>query len=197
MRESLFTLLTLSGEFDVPAVFPHAGGIEKHVIEYDPELILMDIDMPVVNGIKGITLARHANADVKILMFTVFEDEDKIFDALSAGADGYLLKNSSPDRLLEALQQLQKGESPMTPAIARKVLNYFSAKKIKQEIYQLTDKEKEVLKCLTEGLSYKMIAAEMKISIETVRTHLKRIYAKLHVSSSTQAVSKALNEKLV
>ena len=157
----------------------------------------MDIDMPVVNGIKGITLARHANANVKILMFTVFEDEDKIFDAISAGADGYLLKNSSPDRLLEALQQLQKGESPMTPAIARKVLNYFSAKKIKQEVYQLTEKEKEVLKCLTEGLSYKMIAAEMKISIETVRTHLKRIYAKLHVSSSTQAVSKALNEKLV
>lgn len=181
----------------MPAVFPNAGGIEKHVGEYNPDLILMDIDMPVVNGIKGITLAKNARAEVKILMFTVFEDEDKIFDALAAGADGYLLKNSSPDKLLEALHQLQNGECPMTPAIARKVLNYFSAKKIRQAEYELTDKEKEVLKCLTTGLSYKMIAAEMKISIETVRTHLKRIYTKLQVSSSTQAVSKALNEKLV
>jgi DNA-binding NarL/FixJ family response regulator len=158
---------------------------------------MMDIDMPVTNGIQGITLAKDIDDTVKILMYTVFEDEDKIFAALTAGADGYLLKNSSGDKLIEALHCLQQGESPMTPVIARKVLNYFSAKKIKQPTYELTEKEKEVLKFLTQGLSYKLIAAEMNISIETVRTHIKHIYVKLHVSSSTQAVSKALNEKLI
>ena len=190
-------MLSVHGDFEIAGAFSNASGIKDHIIEQQPDLILMDIDMPVTNGIEGITLAKNADAAIKILMFTVFEDEDKIFAALTAGADGYLLKNSSADKLIEALYCLQKGESPMTPAIARKVLNYFSAKKIQQPTYQLTDKEKEVLKFLTQGLSYKLIAAEMCISIETVRTHIKHIYAKLHVSSSTQAVSKALNEKLI
>jgi DNA-binding NarL/FixJ family response regulator len=197
LREGLAALLSVSGAFEICGTFANAAAIKEHIIEHRPHLVLMDIDMPVTNGIQGITLAKEMDDTVKILMYTVFEDEDKIFAALTAGADGYLLKNSSGDKLIEALHCLQQGESPMTPAIARKVLNYFSAKKIKQPTYELTEKEKEVLRCLTQGLSYKLIAAEMSISIETVRTHIKHIYGKLHVSSSTQAVSKALNEKLI
>ena len=130
-------------------------------------------------------------------MFTVFDDDEKIFAALTNGADGYLLKKVAPEKLIEALRDLERGESPMTPSIARKVLNYFSTQKTIQKEYDLTEKEKEVLKHLTRGLSYKLIAAEIDISIETVRTHLKHIYTKLHVNSSTQAVSKAINEKLI
>jgi len=197
LRESIKTLLDLSGEFCVLGTFPNCSNVKNEVAEHRPALIIMDIDMPGTNGLQGINLAKSADKDVKILMYTVFDDDDKIFRAITAGADGYLLKKASPEKLIEALLDLNKGESPMTPSIARKVLNYFSVEKARPKVYDLTDKEKEVLKFLTRGLSYKMIASEMNIGTETVRTHLKHIYTKLHVNSSTQAVSKALNEKLI
>ena len=197
LRAGIETLLELSGQFCVSGTFPNCNNIENEVSVYQPELIIMDIDMPGVNGIEGIKIAKKVNRNVRVLMFTVFDDDEKIFAALTNGADGYLLKKAAPEKLIEALEDLKRGESPMTPSIARKVLNYFSTQKAIQKEYDLTDKEKEVLKHLTMGLSYKLIAAKMDISIETVRTHLKHIYAKLHVNSSTQAVSKAINEKLI
>ena len=197
LRDGIAALLELSGAFFVPAAFGECNNIREEVGIYQPELIIMDIDMPGLSGIEGISLAKKESKDVKILMFTVFDDDEKIFSALTNGADGYLLKKAAAEKLIEALHDLKKGESPMTPSIARKVLNYFSNQKAIQKEYALTDKEKEVLKHLTTGLSYKLIAAEIEVSVETVRTHLKHIYAKLHVNSSTQAVSKAINEKLV
>jgi DNA-binding NarL/FixJ family response regulator len=197
LRAGIKALLDLSGGFYVSGAFPDCNNIEHEVGVYQPELIIMDIDMPGVNGIEGIKIAKRTSRDVKILMFTVFDDDEKIFAALTNGADGYLLKKAAPEKLIEALHDLKRGESPMTPSIARKVLNYFATQKTIRKEYDLTDKEKEVLKHLTRGLSYKLIAAEIAISIETVRTHLKHIYTKLHVNSSTQAVSKAINEKLI
>jgi DNA-binding NarL/FixJ family response regulator len=197
LRAGIEALMQLSGDFEVLGAFPNCNNIQQEVKDYQPELIIMDIDMPGVNGIQGIQLAKSVNRQVRILMFTVFDDDDKIFAALTNGADGYLLKKAAPEKLIEALHDLKKGESPMTPSIARKVLNFFSKQKPPQKEYALTDKEKEVLKQLTMGLSYKLIATEMDISIETVRSHLKHIYTKLHVNSSTQAVSKAINEKLI
>ena len=197
LREGLRALLEFNNEFTVAEAFADCNNIEREVVLFQPELIIMDIDMPGVNGIQGISIAKKAKKDVKILMFTVFDDDDKIFAAITSGADGYLLKKAPPEKLIEALHDLKKGESPMTPSIARKVLNFFSTQKTINKEYSLTDKEKEVLKLLTQGLSYKLIAAEAEISIETVRSHLKHIYTKLHVNSSTQAVSKALNEKII
>ncbi len=197
LREGIRALLEFNNEFSVEGAFPDCNNIENEVSVYQPELIIMDIDMPGVNGIQGIISAKKINKHVKILMFTVFDDDEKIFAAITNGADGYLLKKAPPEKLIEALHDLRKGESPMTPSIARKVLNFFSTQKAIQKEYALTDKEKEVLKLLTQGLSYKLIAATADISIETVRSHMKHIYTKLHVNSSTQAVSKAINEKLI
>lgn len=197
LREGIRTLLELSGDFEVCGTFGNCDGIAANIAEFNPRLLLMDIDMPGVNGIAGISLARKADPGIGILMFTIFDDEEKIFAAIKAGADGYLLKNVSPDKLIEALHEVLGGKSPMTPLVARKVLNYFAGQPGIRKEYDLTDKEKEVLRLLVQGLSFKLIAAELAVGIETIRTHIKHIYTKLHVQSSTQAVSKAINEKIV
>ena len=157
----------------------------------------MDIDMPGINGIKGISMARQVNPAIKILMFTVFDDDEKIFAAIKAGADGYLLKKTPPEKIIEALTDIYNGGGAMTPAIARKVLSQFTSDTPSPDKEKLTDKEKEVLGYLVKGHSHKMIGAELNISIDTVRTHLRRIYSKLHVNSMTQAVSRAIKDRLV
>lgn len=197
LRESLAEMFELSGRFNMLAAFENCNTIAHDMQVYDPEVLLMDIDMPGINGIKGISLARQVKPDIKILMFTVFDDEEKIFAAIKAGADGYLLKKTSPEKIMDALEDVYNGGAPMTPVIARKVLNQFTVDTPLPNKEKLTDKEREVLSFLVKGLSHKMIGAEMNISIDTVRTHLKRIYAKLHVNSMTQAVSKAIKDKLV
>jgi DNA-binding NarL/FixJ family response regulator len=164
-----------------------------------PDLILMDIDMPYVNGIDGVRLIRTIDKEVKILMQTVFEDDDKVFAAICAGADGYLLKHSDPSQLLKAMDEVMDGGAPMTPVIARKVLQLFSKfhqPKSKGD-FALTKRETEILKLLVDGYSYKMIADECCISFATVNTHVNKIYRKLHVNSAPGAVSKALREGLV
>ena len=135
-------------------------------------------------------------------MQTVFEDDDRVFDSICAGASGYILKNYLNTKLIEAIMELQYGGSPMSPSVARKVLN--KMQQIPQHVrpeespdYQLTPREKEVLTCLVNGQSYKMIAADLHISYETVRSHVKKIYEKLHVASLTEVVAKAINQRLV
>lgn len=152
--------------------------------------------MPGTSGIEGVRLAKQAYPGVHVLMFTVFDDDKKIFDAICAGADGYLLKKTPPEKILEALKDVYNGGAPITPSIARKVLHFFPKAPL-QDTEPLTEKEREVLLQLVNGKSYKQVAAELKISIETVRTHIKHIYSKLHVSSMSQAVAKAINQKIV
>ena len=197
LRDSLTALLALTGDFEVMGAFPNCDQVAEHLPLFCPDILLMDIDMPGTNGIEGISLAKVVNPDILVLMFTAFDDEEKIFAAIRNGANGYILKKIAPDKIIEAVKDLYNGGAPMTPVIAKKVLRFFASMQSEPKKNPLTEKEKEVLKHLVGGMSQKMIGAEMCISIDTVKTHMKKIYNKLHVNSSTQAVSKALRDKLV
>ncbi|MFT3682796.1 MAG: response regulator transcription factor [Ferruginibacter sp.] len=198
LREGLTMLISGSEGYDVLAAFCNCNNVVAEVEAYKPDVILMDIDMPGVNGIEGLKLIREVNCDVKILMLTVFDDNKNVFNAISNGANGYILKKTPPGKLLEYIAEAQTGGAPMTASIATQVLKMFSAmNNEKGEDYNLSDREKQVLQLLVDGYSYKMIAGEMFISIDTVRSHIKKIYEKLHVNSKSEAVAKAFKDKIV
>ncbi|MCP3928606.1 MAG: response regulator transcription factor [Bacteroidetes bacterium] len=197
LRKSLSLLIDGTGGYSVVGDFPNCQTVTEEVTALQPDIVLMDIDMPIVDGIQGVERIKTKLPDIKILMHTVFDDNDKLFSCLKAGADGYLLKKTSPAKLLEALQDIYTGGAPMSPGIARRVLLTFHQLKSATEKYRLTKREKEVLYLLTEGYTYKAIAAECHISMDTVSTHLRHIYEKLHVNCGTEAVAKAIRERLV
>jgi DNA-binding NarL/FixJ family response regulator len=198
LRESISNLLMLTEDYIVIDSFPNCIDIEDHVKKMQPDVILMDIDMPGVNGIEGVKKVRAFNKTVQILMITVFDDNNHVYEALYAGANGYLLKKYISDKVVHAIQEVLHGGAPMTPAIARMIIgNMQRPVAVASNAYQLTNREKEILQLLSKGNSFKLIAADLCISIDTVRTHIKRIYDKLHVRSQIEAVSKAINEKLV
>jgi DNA-binding NarL/FixJ family response regulator len=197
LREGLTQFLTSTNEFDVLCSFGNCDTIQIDLRSAKVDILLMDLDMPGTGGIEGIRLAKAIQPAVNILVFTVFDDDQKIFDAICGGADGYLLKRTSPEKIIEALKDVHTGGAPMSPSIARKVLNSFAKPNNPQPDTPLTDKEREVLQQLVNGKSYKQVADVLDISIETVRTHIKRIYSKLHVSSMSQAVAKAINQKII
>ncbi len=196
LREGLAQFLGSGDEFEVACHFENCDTIKSDVALLNPDILLMDIDMPGTNGIEGILLAKMVKPSVNILMFTVFDDDKKIFDAICNGADGYLLKKTPPNKIIEALKDVHNGGAPMTPSIAKKVLNFFPKKSFSNEEL-LTAKEKEILAHLVDGKSYKQIAGLQDVALETVRTHIKHIYTKLHVNSMSQAVAKAIHQKIV
>lgn len=161
-----------------------------------PDIILMDIGLPNISGIEGVrTIKTHFPA-IQILMFTVFDDDEKIFDAIRAGASGYLLKKTPPDEIVQAVRELSLGGAPMTSSIARRVIQSFQASPATLvEDYRLTVRENEILYSLVDGLSYKKIADKYCVSISTIRTHICNIYNKLHVNSKSQAVARVLNPR--
>ena len=167
--------------------------IVSDLVNATPQVLLLDIGLPHISGIEGVKMIKMSFPDIQILMFTVFEDEDKIFEAIRAGASGYLLKKTPPDEILAAIIQLTEGGAPMTASIARKVIQSFQAPPLAATGgYSLTPREKEILYGLVDGLSYKKIAEKNFVSISTIRTHICNIYAKLHVHSKAQAVAKVL-----
>lgn len=202
IRESITLLLKTVPDFEVVGSFSHVLDVIDDIKESQPNLVLMDIEMPGMTGIEAVKAIKQEFPQVQILMQTVFEDDDRVFDSICAGASGYILKNHLNTKLIDAINELQYGGSPMSPSIARKVLN--KLQQIPQHVqpekapdYQLTPREKEVLTCLVNGLSYKMIAADLNISYETVRSHVKKIYEKLHVASLTEVVAKAIHQRIV
>jgi len=199
LRESLNSLLSLTDAYDVAASFPDCSDIVNQVRSIKPGVLLMDIDMPGINGIEAVKKVREFDKEVQIIMLTVFDDNTHVFEAIYAGANGYLLKKYVSDRLLSAISEVLEGGAPMSPSIARMIIGNLQqpVQQVPENNYQLTAREKETLQLLSQGNSFKMIAAELGISIDTVRTHIKRIYDKLHVRSQIEAVSKAINEKLV
>jgi DNA-binding NarL/FixJ family response regulator len=198
LREGLTMLINGSDGFEVLASFKNCNNVISEIDTYKPDVILMDIDMPGTNGIEGLKQIRLVNNEVKILMLTVFDDNKNVFEAISSGANGYVLKKTPPAKLLEYIQEAQSGGAPMTSSIATQVLKMFSSlHSEKGEDYHLSDREKQVLSLLVNGYSYKMISAEMFIAIDTVRSHIKKIYEKLQVNSKSEAVAKAFKDKLV
>ncbi|MCU0386651.1 MAG: response regulator transcription factor [Flavihumibacter sp.] len=197
LRESLTNLLALTGEYEVLASFPDCSDVMNQVRQLDPDVILMDIDLPGINGIEAVKLIRGFNPQVQIIMLTVFDDNSHVFDAMYAGANGYLLKKYISDKLLHAIQEVLQGGAPMSPSIAKMIISSLQQPVVAAKDYSLTNREKEILQLLSSGNSFKMIAAELSISLDTVRTHIKHIYDKLHVRSQIEAVSKAIQEKLV
>ena len=162
-----------------------------------PEVLLMDVGLPGMSGLEGIEKLKARVPDMSVLVLTVFEDEDKIVRAICAGASGYLLKKASLDEVVAAIREVHSGGSPMTPRIARRVLEMFGRLTPKPVDYSLSDREKQVLGLLVRGLLKKEIAAELGISTHTVDIHLRHVYTKLHVNTCTAAVAKALQERLV
>lgn len=197
LRESLTNLLALTGEYQVLASFPDCTDVVNQVKLLKPDVILMDIDLPGINGIEAVQLIRKFDQQVQIIMLTVFDDNSHVFDAMYAGANGYLLKKYISDKLLHSIQEVLQGGAPMSPSIARLIISSLQQPVVAAKDYQLTNREKEILQLLSSGNSFKMIAAELSISLDTVRTHIKHIYDKLHVRSQIEAVSKAIQEKLV
>lgn len=196
--DNLSLLFEGSEDYWLTGIFPNALNALQKVAKAQPDVIIMDIKMPEVSGIEAVKIIKAEYPTIQILMQTVFEDEDKVFAAICAGASGYILKGTSPDGVLEAIADVYTGGSPMSPSIARKVLSFFqSASQPEPAFYDLSKREKEILKCLVDGKSYKMIADTCFISINTVNSHIRKIYNKLHVNSSQEAVVKALRQKLV
>ncbi|WP_428656806.1 response regulator [Runella sp.] len=195
---SLELLLKDSDDYVLVGAYQNALNTLQKVAKSKPDVIIMDIKMPEISGIEAAKIIKKEHPGIQIMMQTVFEDDDKVFAAICAGASGYILKGTSPDKILEAIADVYTGGSPMSPSIARKVLSFFQSQQTAQpEFYDLSKREKEILKYLVEGHSYKMIAEACFISFNTVNAHLRKIYDKLHVNSSQEAISKALRQKIV
>ena len=198
LRSSMETLISEDQGFELLAAMPNAETVETDIRELKPDVVLMDIDMPVVNGVEAVRKISRIDDKLPVIMLTVFDDNENIFNAICAGASGYILKRYATEEIPSAIRMVLQGGAPMTGSVARKVLMMVpQAKNAEQEKSDLTEKETAILKFLVNGYSYKMIAAELKISIDTVRFHIKKIYDKLHVHSATEAVSKAIKDKLV
>ncbi len=198
IRESLHTLLFEEPGFEVIAMLANAETVETDISQLKPDVVLMDIDMPEVNGVEAVKRIRKLNPQLPIIMLTVFDDNENIFKAIYAGASGYILKRYVTVEIVAAIHNVLSGGAPMTGTVAKKVLQMLPvAVSVEEENQVLTVKEKDILQLLVNGYSYKMIASEISISIDTVRFHIKKIYDKLHVHSSTGAVSKAIKEKLI
>lgn len=199
IREGLSVLLCGTGGIDCAGAYESCEDMLPQLASDDPDVILMDIGLPGMSGIEGIEEVRKHRDDAVIVVLSVYEDDENIFEALCRGAAGYLVKNTPPARLIEAITEAHAGGSPMTSHIARRVVDVFRKdfKGKGDPDISLTDREKEVLAGLSEGDSYGAIADTLYISVDTVRYHIRNIYRKLQVHSQSAAVSKAIRKGLI
>lgn len=196
LRQLLVMLFTDGNRFTIVGDYADCRKCDHYVLRDEPDVVVMDIDMPGKSGIDGVRMIKEARPETNVVMYTMFEDDDKLFQSLCAGANGYILKKMEPDRLEDAIMEVVHGGAPMSPSIARKVLRSFQgSRKIKD--YDLSKREKEILQLLIEGFPTKQIASELFIAFDTVRTHLRNIYTKLHVNCGKEAIAKALRERIV
>jgi DNA-binding NarL/FixJ family response regulator len=202
IRSSFSAMMEGISAIELTAVFSDCYDLKEKIEKSNPQVILMDIEMPGIDGIEAVKQLQLNFPEIKILMQTAFADDDKIFRAVCAGASGYILKSTLPSQIIDAIVDVYHGGSPMSPSVARKVMSILQQFGREEETtpavdYKLTLREKDVLGCLVKGMSYKMIADALGITFETVRTHMRRIYEKLHVASMTEAVALAIQQKLV
>ena len=191
LRNSIADLIKSTPRFLLKGAYENCDHVSLDMETLRPEIVLMDIEMNGTNGLKGLSIIKKKYAHVHVIMLTVFEDNDSIFEAICGGASGYLLKKTSHEKIVDAIEDVLQGGAPITSSIARKVLELFpKAPKQRDEINKLAPREQEVLHLLVSGHSYKMIADKCGITLETVRSHIKRIYEKLQVHSATEAAAK-------
>lgn len=196
-RESLEFIIVTTNDMELCGSFEDTHRLQQRIEALQPDVVLMDINIPGKNGIEAAKEIKDHFPSVQICMQTIFEDNNKVFASLCAGASGYILKNTAPDKVLQAIREVADGGAFFTPSIAKKILNNFQQQPEKAEYIRLTEKEKEVLKHLVDGLSYKMIADKVSVSFHTIHSHIKNVYGKLHVNSNSEAVVKAIRNKLV
>lgn len=200
IREGLKLLIEGTEGYSCSGVFRDCETMLENISRLKPDVILMDIVLPGMSGIEGIKEVKKILPETNLLVLTVYDENEKVFQALCAGACGYLVKKTTPTGLLQSIKEASEGGAPMTSYIARKVVNFFQKKNVftpSESKNILTPREKEVLSGLIEGNSYKAIADSLFISIDTVRFHFRNIYKKLHVHSQSEAVVKALREGLI
>ena len=202
MRDGYEAILNGTTGFTCSGSFADGNDLEHKIRKSNPDVVLMDIEMPGMDGIEATTVISRKWPEIKILMETVFEDDDKIFAAICAGASGYILKSTSPAQLIVSVSEVYNGGSPMSPAVASRVLKLFQKLAPPQKSYNdeellLSPREKEILSMMVEGHNFRTIAEKNFIGYETVRTHVKKIYKKLHVASASEAVIKAIKQRLV
>jgi DNA-binding NarL/FixJ family response regulator len=196
--DSLQLLINSTDDIECPNTYVDPTFILEAISAHNPDMLLMDIDMPKMSGIEAVEMVRKRYPDLPIVMQTIFEQDDKIYNAVIAGANGYLLKKTTPQKYLEAIRDVIDGGAPMSALVANKVLKLMqNPPKKKGQEFKLTPKETDVLKELVDGLSYKMIAEKLAITYTTVNSHVKKIYSKLHVHNAAEAVSKALKENIL
>jgi DNA-binding NarL/FixJ family response regulator len=198
LREGLKEMLECEKEFKVMGQFSNCDNVVAATRRYKPDIALMDIDMPGTNGLDGLRAIKSENPEIKVLMLTVFDDNDKILSAICLGADGYLLKSTPLEKIIEAVKDVLHGGAPLTPTIAKKILHIIpkTTLSVKEE-EELSPKEKEILQLMVQGYSYKMIAGTLNKSIETVRYQIKAIYRKLQVGSMSEAIIKTINKRIL
>jgi DNA-binding NarL/FixJ family response regulator len=198
IRDLIQRYLDMQKEMDCPVAVDSVEEMLEHLEKHQrPEVILMDIQLPGMSGIKGMEIIKEKYPEIEIIMLTVYHDSHKIFDSLKAGASGYLLKHTSLPEIKESIENLLKGGAPMSPQIARKVISHFNKEAPKKnEDSMITNREQDIVNGLVDGLSYKMIADRYDISIDTVRAHIRNIYKKLHVNSKAEVITKSLRGEI-
>jgi DNA-binding NarL/FixJ family response regulator len=201
LRDALHTIIDGTPGFNCCGVFTDGNRWEPDINRSEPEVVLMDIEMPGLNGVEATKLIAEKFPGIKILIQTVFSDNEKIFAALCAGASGYILKTDPPHKYLEAITDVYNGGAPISGGVAKKILGFFAHKNVilvspEAQDYQLSQRENEILQLMIKGESYPVIAEKIFLSYETVRTHVKHIYKKLHVASRNEAITKAIQQGL-
>jgi RNA polymerase sigma factor (sigma-70 family) len=195
VREGMETLLTLDKRFEVLASYADAESAAEHLPGWEADIVIMDINLPGMSGIDCIRKVKRQCPQSQFIMFTIYEDDEKVFEALEAGANGYLLKKTSLSKITDSLIELHEGGSPMSTQIARKVIERMHINKLENTTDLLSPRETEILRLLAKGLLYKEISDQINITTGTVRQHIHRIYEKLHVQNRTEAINRAFGGK--
>jgi len=190
IRNGLAAIINMTEGFTVLQTFSNAENALQHLNSLQPDIAIMDINLPGMSGIECIRRVHEKNQSIQFMMFTIYENSDTVFEALQAGATGYILKNSSPVKIIESLREMYTGGSPMNAEIAKKLVTRFQKQTLPQNEYHLTPKEQKILELMSKGYLYKEIAAELKNTINTIKQHIRNIYEKLHVQNKVEAINK-------